>query len=95
MGDYSGFKLYNYFNACACALRGLLLSAFLRSASHNSVNTHQNENRFLAFGSPTSSAEVQFCRKCTDFCFYFILYSETQCISKLDKIGIFIDMKFH
>ena len=31
--------------------------------------------------------------KATDF--YFILYSETQCISKLDKIGIFIDMKFH
>ena len=29
------------------------------------------------------------------FFFYFILYSETQCISKLDKIGIFIDMKFH
>ena len=27
--------------------------------------------------------------------FYFILYNETQCISKLDKIGIFIDMKFH
>ena len=27
--------------------------------------------------------------------FYFILYSETQCILKLDKIGIFIDMKFH
>ena len=26
---------------------------------------------------------------------YFILYSENQCISKLDKIGIFIDMKFH
>ena len=26
---------------------------------------------------------------------YFILYSETQCISKLDKIGIFIHMKFH
>ena len=26
---------------------------------------------------------------------YFILYSATQCISKLDKIGIFIDMKFH
>ena len=26
--------------------------------------------------------------------FYFILYSENQCISKLDKIGIFIDMKF-
>ena len=25
----------------------------------------------------------------------FILYSENQCISKLDKIGIFIDMKFH
>ena len=27
--------------------------------------------------------------------FYFILDSENQCISKLDKIGIFIDMKFH
>ena len=27
--------------------------------------------------------------------FYFIHYSENQCISKLDKIGIFIDMKFH
>ena len=27
--------------------------------------------------------------------FYFILYSENKCISKLDKIGIFIDMKFH
>ena len=26
---------------------------------------------------------------------YFILYSVNQCISKLDKIGIFIDMKFH
>ena len=26
--------------------------------------------------------------------FYFILHSENQCISKLDKIGIFIDMKF-
>ena len=30
-----------------------------------------------------------------DYWFYFILYSENQCISKLDKIGIFIDMKFH
>ena len=26
---------------------------------------------------------------------YFILYSENQCKAKLDKIGIFIDMKFH
>ena len=26
---------------------------------------------------------------------YFILYSENQCISKLDEIGIFIDIKFH
>ena len=26
---------------------------------------------------------------------YFILYSENQCISKLDKNGIFIDVKFH
>ena len=27
--------------------------------------------------------------------FYFLLFSENQCISRLDKIGIFIDMKFH
>ena len=27
--------------------------------------------------------------------FYFILYSDNQCISKLDKIGIFIDIKSH
>ena len=27
--------------------------------SHNSVNTHQNENRFLAFGSLTSNTEVE------------------------------------
>ena len=26
---------------------------------------------------------------------YFILYSENHCISKLDKIGIFTDVKFH
>ena len=26
---------------------------------------------------------------------YFILYSENQCISELDKNCIFIDMKFH
>ena len=31
----------------------------------------------------------------TNIYIYSILYSETQCISKLDKIGIFIDMKFH
>ena len=31
----------------------------------------------------------------SDFAFYFILNSENQCISKLDKIGIFIDMKVH
>ena len=31
----------------------------------------------------------------SDFAFYFILYSENQCISEFDKIGIFIDMKFH
>ena len=58
MGVYRGFKLHHYFNACACALCGLLLSACPRSASHNSVNTHQNENRFPAFGSLTSSAGV-------------------------------------
>ena len=59
MRVYSGFKSYHYFNACACALCGLLLSACPWSASDNSVNTHQNENRFLAFGSLISNAEVE------------------------------------
>ena len=59
MGVYSGFKLYHYFNACACALCGLLLSACPWSASNNSVNTHQNEYRFLAFGRLISNAEVE------------------------------------
>ena len=59
MRVYSGFKSYHYFNACACALCGILISACPRSASHNSVNTYQNENRFLAFGSLTSNAEVE------------------------------------
>ena len=58
-GGYRGFKSYHCFNACACALRGLLLSGCLWSASHNSINTHQNKNRFLAFGSLTSSAKVE------------------------------------
>ena len=58
-GVYSGFNSYRYFNACACALRGTLLSACPRLASHNSENTHQNENRFLAFGILTSKAEVE------------------------------------
>ena len=43
----------------ACALCGILLSACPRSAWHNSINTHQNENRFLAFGSLTSNADVE------------------------------------
>ena len=59
MGVYSGFKSYHYFNACACALCGFLLSACPWSASDNFVNTHQNENRFLAFGSLISNAEVE------------------------------------
>ena len=59
MGVYSGFKSYHYLNDCAFALCSLLLSAYPRSASNNSVNTHQNENRFLAFGSLTSNAEVE------------------------------------
>ena len=54
----SGFKSYHYVNARACALCGLLLSACPWSASNN-VNTHQNENRFLAFGSLISNAEVE------------------------------------
>ena len=57
-GVYSEFNSYHYFNACACALCGIL-SACPRLASHNSENTHQNENRFLAFGSLTSNAEVE------------------------------------
>ena len=59
MGAYSGLKSYHYFNACACALCCLLLSACPWSASNNSVNTHQNENRFLVFGSLISNAEVE------------------------------------
>ena len=59
MGVYSGFKSYHNFNARACALCGILLSACLWSASNNSVNTHQNENRFAAFGSLISHAEVE------------------------------------
>ena len=59
MGVYSRFKLYHYFNACACTLCGLLLSACHWLASNNSVNTHQNENRFLAFGSLISNAEEE------------------------------------
>ena len=59
MGVYSRFKSYHYFNACACALSGLPLSVCPWSASNNSVDTHQNENRFLAFGSLISNAEVE------------------------------------
>ena len=59
VGVYSGFKLYHYFNARACVVCGLLLSACPWSASKNSVNTHQNENRFLAFGSLISNAEAE------------------------------------
>ena len=59
MGAYSGFKLYHYFNACACALYDILHSASLWSASNISGNIHQNENRFLAFGSQISNTEVE------------------------------------
>ena len=59
MGVYSGFKLYHCSNTCTCTLCGLLLSACPWSASNNSVNTHQNENRFLAFGSLISNTEVE------------------------------------
>ena len=59
MGVYCGFKSYHYFNAFACTLCGFLLSACLWSASNNSVNTHQNENRFLALGNLISNAEVE------------------------------------
>ena len=58
-GFIADFKRTILFNACACAMCGLLLSACPRSASHNSVNTHQNENQFLALGSLTSNAEVE------------------------------------
>ena len=58
-GGHSGFKSYHSFNACACALCGILLSACLWSASNSSVNIHLNENRFVAFGSLISHAEVE------------------------------------
>ena len=51
MGVYSGFKAYHNFV--------ILLSACLWPASNNSVNAHQNENRFVAFGSIISHAEVE------------------------------------
>ena len=54
-----GFKSYHYFNARACALCGFPHSACPWSALNNSVNTHQNKNRFLAFGSLKSNAEVE------------------------------------
>ena len=59
MGVYSGFKSYHNINACACSLCGILLSACLWSASNNYVNTHQNENRFAAFGSLIFHEEVE------------------------------------
>ena len=59
MGVYSGFKSYHYFNACACPLCGFRLSACLWSAWNNSVNTHQNQNPFLAIRSLISHAEVE------------------------------------
>ena len=58
-GFIADLNRFIIFSACACALCGFLLSACLWSASNNSVNTHQNENRFLAFGSLTSHAEVE------------------------------------
>ena len=54
-----GFKSYHNFNACSCALCDKILSLCLWSASNNSVNTHQNENRFVAFGSVISHVEVE------------------------------------
>ena len=71
-GVYSGFKSYHYFNDCACALCGLLLSACPRSASNNSINTHQNENRFVFFCIQKPDIECR-SRKCNDFCLYHSL----------------------
>ena len=59
MGVYSRLKSYHYFNACACALCGILISACTWSTSNNSVNIHQNENRFHAFGSLISNLDVE------------------------------------
>ena len=58
-GGSSQFKSCHYFNACACTLYDSLLSACLWSALNNSGNTHCNQNRFLAFGSLISIAEVE------------------------------------
>ena len=46
-------------------------------------------------GDSWGKAELKCQQESEIFFIYFILYSENQCISKLDKIGIFIDMKFH
>ena len=59
MGVCSGFKSYRHFNASEYALCVLLLSACLWLASNNSGHTHQNEKRYLAFGSLISNAEVE------------------------------------
>ena len=46
-------------NRTIIVMLGLLLSARPWSASNNSVNTHQNENRVLAFESLISNAKVE------------------------------------
>ena len=59
MGVYSQFKSCFYFNAYACALYVLLLTACMWPASYNSGKTNQNENRVLAFGSLISNKEEE------------------------------------
>ena len=40
-------------------MRTVWFTTFRTPMVRNSVNTHQNENRFLAFGSLISNAEVE------------------------------------
>ena len=42
-----------------CDFEWGFIADLIRSIMHNSENTHQNENRFLAFGSLASNAEVE------------------------------------
>ena len=74
----SQFKSCYYVNACACALYVLLPLACLWLASKNSKNTHLNENRFLAFGSLISNAEVENA-VISDYIIVYIKFKDVRC----------------
>ena len=100
-GDKSSPDIYRGITILSCF--GKLFTAVLNSR----LNTYLENKNVLAeeqagFRKAYSTTDHIFNLKCLiDLYlfrgkkFYFILYSENQCISKLDKTGIFIDMKFH